>query len=259
MHSIVRAHTLLPLWCARRHTWPGRVCTVPTTTHHPLRVPTRRAVSTPLMMTFATPVTLARARLSRRTQKNFCNARGNGTPSDRVVSVGGPVDSARRRLADSRRRSTSERTGAADSRGSLLPRLASRCHPLCPLVSSPRRALVTPTYSPPRIPLGVPCGVFILTHSTSSFIYVCRCVRASTWVYMCVHVWLQSLTLRCQSPVVSLPPTRLASASELCIPFSPLLSSCMFLCQTCQTTVRRVNLHVGSKMMTIWCLINILV
>lgn len=153
----------------------------------------------------------SRARV--RQGRIFCNAQRNGTPSERS-SVGGSVDSARRRrLADSRRRSTSERTGAADSRGS--PRLASS---RLALPSAARLFTATCTRDSYLFAAADP-SVFLVVFSFRLLMYMCVYVCAR----MCTCICLTTVTLRCRSPVVSLPPTRLASASRLCVPFSLFL------------------------------------
>lgn len=195
----------------------------------------------------------SRARVRR---KNFLRTRKKRSASS--PSAGPLILLRRPRLADSRRRSTSERTGAADSRRLASARLVSpRVTIRCPLASSPRRALVTPTYSPPRIPLGVPCGVFILAHSTSSCTRVYMCARANVYTCIC----LTTVTLGCRSPVVSLPPTRLASASRLCVPFSVCLSSALIargsLSDLSDYRPVESSTYIGTKMRTSWCPINI--
>lgn len=134
----------------------------------------------PPMMTSASLATLARAFAGRI----FYVAQ----ETERVVSVGGSVDSARRRsrLADSRRRSTSERTGAADSPrlASASPRLASRYHPLPARLfaaTCTRDSYLFAAADTPR------CSLWCF-HSSSYRLLVCTCVYtcARANVYACM-------------------------------------------------------------------------
>lgn len=150
------AHVVESSHCGARlgHTWLHRVYTVPTPS--PFAPPCVSTPTSACVQPFGDDSRdlrdlCARARALRRDARRQGSPRRNAAPLPRTE---GPrrlrrrsVDSARRRrLAADSAHSTSERTGAADSRGTARPRAAIRR----PHVTSPRRALVTPTYSPPR-------------------------------------------------------------------------------------------------------------
>lgn len=148
MHT-VRVHAprglssrrIVVLWCARRsHVVAPRVYESPPPPCVTLRIDVVACVFNPSMTVPATSTTFARVhRDGVHREETFTNE-----PSNHVVVRRRSVDSARRRwLAADSAHSTSERTGAADSRGS-----ASLCHPPPARHRAARRALVTPTYSP---------------------------------------------------------------------------------------------------------------
>lgn len=247
---------------ASSHTWPCRVCIrsppppPPPRTPPSSRVSTRRVASTPSMMTSRDPRVTLRARVRHeeflRRAKNL-----NGTPrATAVVSVGEVrgfcSSSSTRRLVATFNKWENRRCWLSRL---ASPRLAS-CLPSAARLSSPRRALVTPTYSSlPRIPLGVPCGVFILAHSASSRVYECMRVRARKCV--CVYVDYS------HSRSVADP------LSSLCLPRvwhqlrdsvrSFLSFDLIVYVSSLDLSGHRINLRVRTKMMSSWCLINILV
>lgn len=234
----------------------GRVACVyppPTTTTAAtlLRVSTRRAASTPRWWLWRDP-----RDFRERGRSNFL-ARINGTSwaRPRRIRRRGPMDSARRRrLADSWRRSTSERTLLTLE---ALPRLAPTIR-RCPLVSSPRRALVTPT-SAAADTLRYSLWCF---HSGSFrlLVYMYMCANARARVY----VWLQSLTLCCLIPCrlylfhSFCLPRVWHQLRELCIPFSLSRSHHIRFFVRFAGLLSTESTYV-TKMITSWYLINILV
>lgn len=239
MHTAARTHAprvvsptayrrIVALWCARRsHVAAPRVYAP----HHrttTLRIDSPR-VFNPSVTIPATSATFTRARAATRDRvllRGTCPParKRHGkryTASDHVVFAGDPwtllvvvvvvVDSA----ADSAH-STSERTGAADSPrlGLALPSAARSSPP-----RRARRALVTPTYSPPRT---LPRSSSWCFHSSSQPpppAYPCICI------HVCDYGYLRAVA----GPL--LPPTRLAAASRVCVYsfLSLLLLSCISL------------------------------